>query len=399
LQHLKMRAVSETLAARSALRSRRDEGAEAGLVDARLGEVTMALPRVPREGYGSRMPVDPPHWPVEFAGPALRCSACGYDLRGLASGGRCPECGKRSASALKSASLQVRKPETPVDAAPGVICVRCGGDLGGNSSHAGCPTCAAPVWLSLDGDWLCVRDPVWLRRVRLGTSLWVWALLIPVALNVIGFATPWFRDAFGGRTYASLEQFYTYRGVVFAIVGLLVRTLEWCAAVFLTAAHLARGGVEPRWVLRRLIRVLVLVDIALEVLAWGTRWLMSEPPSEFDLLLAAARSGVDCALCLGTTVYLRGLCRRLPSVKLVRWLTAILWGFAGFWTLDLLGLGVDAVLGDDLSALGHRGWGWLTLSIAPKLVGFVFFLVFSIWLAVVLARFRRELREIVAPGV
>jgi Zn finger protein HypA/HybF involved in hydrogenase expression len=110
--------------------------------------------------------------PVEFAGPRLLCTACGYDLRGLVLDGRCPECGTPVSESLARGSRRVFKPGAPVAAEQGVNCVHCGADLVGQSSHAGCARCGAPVWLSLDGDWLCVRHPAWLRRVRCGASLW-----------------------------------------------------------------------------------------------------------------------------------------------------------------------------------------------------------------------------------
>ena len=340
-----------------------------------------------------------PRLPVEFAGPLLRCSGCGYDLRGLASEGRCPECDRPIPWSSKDTTRRVNKPETPVHAAQGVICVRCGVGLGGYSSHAGCPTCGAPVWLSLDGDWLCVRGPVWLHRQRHAVALWIWALLIPVLLNVVPFVLPWLWGASGFRGYVSEEQFFTYSGVASAIVGEFARLLEWSAAFLLTVANPASIASEPKRTLRRLIRVLVLADSAHEVLGWWQYWLAPEPVKGLNLPLALFGGGVNAALCVSMIAYARRLCHRLPNAKLVRGLTLIFWGFTAFWIVDLLRRGIWALLGDDVLALRDRGWGWLVLYAAPALVGLALLLVFNISLAVVLARFRRELREIVAPGM
>ncbi len=325
--------------------------------------------------------------PVEFAGPPLRCTTCGYDLRGLAPEGRCPECGS-AFSWSQSVSRRVGKPELPVDAAPGVTCVRCGMLLSGCSSHTHCPRCAAPIWLSLDGDWLCVRDPAWLRRVRRATSLWFWALVIAVLVEVAGLAISQAWNALPRWWQVRPELLVTCYLGARAAVSLLATLLQWSAAFLLTAANPATAGSESQWTLRHLVRVLLLLNIPLVALAYGV-WLTSAPlGSAVEPALALCAVGIEAALGLSMIAYARQLCRRLPADGLVRWLGAIFWGFVACAAAHFL----------QIAAVPSRGWGWRVLYYGPHLARLLLFLLFSIGLAVVVRRLRRELRQIVSPG-
>lgn len=93
-----------------------------------------------------------------------------------------------------------------------IACVVCGYDLRGSARDGHCPECGTPVERSLHGDWLRYADQQWVRAVHRGLS-WTWrgvaaALISIIAMLVfvIGLAvlgslslTPlptWFEGAF-----------------------------------------------------------------------------------------------------------------------------------------------------------------------------------------------------------
>lgn len=337
--------------------------------------------------------------PVESAGPTPRCVDCGYDLRGLPIEGRCPECNTPITLSLKETAQRVCKPEKPVQAESGTWCVRCGASLGGRGSHGECPKCGAPVWLSLHGDWLCVRHPAWLRRVRRAMTLWIWALLITVVLNVVRSVTPWIWSFLWDRGYFA-TGYFRYEGIAAQLVGLVATLLAWVAAFVLTSVNPATIVSEPRWTLRRLIRMLVPAVITLWALRKSMFYLPVEVPESFDFASTLLYTFADAAVDLGLIAYLRDLCHRLPDRKLERRLVIVFWGFAAFrvsyfcWTcaaLVLSGLGYEAV----------RAAGWLLRNtyFYGIYVSLILFLVFSVWLVIILRRFRRELREMIVVPV
>lgn len=338
--------------------------------------------------------------PVDFAGPALRCAACGYDLRGLARDGCCPECNRLiRKSSVQGTSRFVTKPESPVDAGPDVTCVRCGAALGGCSSHADCPACGGPVWLSLDGDWLCVRDPDWLRPVRRAPALWMWAVIIDLVLIVTGTAVPWIWPfAFTGRA-AALMPFFIIRAVVRTGLVLLSILFAWSAAYLLSAPNPATVRSESWWTLRHWIRALLWLDVATRIPRWCLNWLGPETLSSLMPTAVVFSACVEVALTLVLIAYVRSLCRRLPDENLVRSFKTIFWVYCVLGAAELVWKIVAAILGDDPGPVVGRGWGWAMLYFAPAVVSLVFGISYCIRMIMVLPRFRRHLLEIATPGL
>lgn len=63
-------------------------------------------------------------------------------------------------------------------------CTRCGYNLRGLTLDKLCPECATPIARSIHGNLLRYADPEWLDRLRLGAELMLWTILIGVVLGV-----------------------------------------------------------------------------------------------------------------------------------------------------------------------------------------------------------------------
>ena len=259
---------------------------------------------------------------AEFVGPRLLCMACGYDLRGLAAGGKCPECGRPVASSVTETTHRVFKPQSPVEAAQGTTCVRCGADLSGCSSHIVCSDCGTPVWLSLDGDWLCVRHPAWLRRLGRGVSIWIWAtvvsLVAKLSLLAIALAGPRVSEVLERSGRISAEQFLGAVGNVQDTLGLMSRLLDWSAVVLITGPCLG-FAMESRYALRRCIRMLLPIGVACGLLSWSFSALSSDTHEEEMLVLRFLSFIANMFLFVGTIAYTRSLCSTVAGSAACSW--------------------------------------------------------------------------------
>jgi hypothetical protein len=334
------------------------------------------------------------HTQVEFAGPALRCTACGYDLRAQPADGHCPECARPISASLRYTTHRVLKPEIPVDAASGTPCVRCGTELGGRSSDTTCPICVAPVWLSLDGDWLCVRSPDWLRRLRRGLSLWVWATLISLAVKLsrlaLALAAPWVYDFLQRTGHVSPQQFFNGVASGQDAMNLVTSLLDW-SAVFLITSPNPGFGLNRGNALRGGIRVLLPIAILCGLWSLGLSVITSDTYGEKMLVVRFVSYLANMSVFLGAVAYTRLLCRLLPDQRLIRGLAAVLWGFGVLGALDFSWYAAILVAGDRMPATGML----ISILGASTLLLFV---MFGVWLICMLLRFRRKVQEIETPG-
>jgi hypothetical protein len=245
-------------------------------------------------------------------------------------------------------------------------CVSCGYNLRGLRSDGRCPECAAPIARSLHGDLLSASDPAWLARVVLGQkmiSLGCLAMLfglIPIAVlvSLLGAVLPR-----GGLIRASLE----------VLPGLLLlgSVLLVLLGIFRLTTPAPRSTLtEEPIALRRVVRWIALGVVGLAALSQlGTAFQMV-----FGLPAGAAtvcRLGFTwgailgvVALVVGACFYLARLARRIPDLELAartRWRAT---GFAGWAVLTLV---VAALVGAFSVLTG--GSGLLVLVVVAVILG------------------------------
>lgn len=260
-----------------------------------------------------------------------------------------------------------------------VRCVRCGTNLRSHNTHGSCPGCDAPVWFSIYGTWLRTAEPGWLRRVRLGVTVWVWVLVVTLLLNVLGFVGLMVVAEFTDdplQASAELED-------ALGFGGLLVAALELVAVFLITAREPSTALCDRPVTLRRGLRVL----LPIVCLHWLFRFrapgsLLPMFESYFDVLDAIA-----IAMVMGLLIYLRRLARRIPHSGLERNTTIACWAIGltlGAYEVTAVAL-LSAVWADaDLPTAPW--WGtWTVCSL--HMVG----PIFAIWLIVLLTWYRRAI--------
>jgi hypothetical protein len=103
-------------------------------------------------------------------------------------------------------------PAEPSVVATDIPCRKCRYNLRGLNSDSRCPECGAPVGLSLRGDLMRYSDPAWVETLRQGVSLILWSVVIAIFAAVISALT-----AKGGQSV--LGALATLAGGVLQIIG------------------------------------------------------------------------------------------------------------------------------------------------------------------------------------
>lgn len=62
-----------------------------------------------------------------------------------------------------------------------ITCRRCSYNLRGLATDGRCPECGTPIRASLFGDMLCYCDPIWLTRLSRGT----WLIIFGTVLGIL----------------------------------------------------------------------------------------------------------------------------------------------------------------------------------------------------------------------
>ena len=271
-----------------------------------------------------------------------------------------------------------------------LICVGCQYNLRGQLPQGTCPECGESVEKSLKSDHLRFASLVWLRSVKSGLSLIIIATIAGFA--VIGLFQLIARVVLSSRRYRYTRRPTSFGeldlalqvSVIMEFIVYLVPMVLLCigywhftkpepkAKTHNIAQQLTRWSLIPSYALLITIRLYILLSIIL---------FMDWPQSKAVGITVAIGLIAASAVLLfvgfpATMVYLRSLARRLPSRKLMRHTSIVLWGFISCFAA--LGLLVLAAI--FIRALGRNGLAVFLLA-SPMLLGII---VFSIWWIVLL---------------
>lgn len=190
-----------------------------------------------------------------------------------------------------------------------LYCGRCSYNLRGLAPDARCPECGTAVALSLQGNWLHLADPIWLRRLRLGAALKLWGLLVGVFVGV----------AAGAMTaLAAPARVFIAAGALGGLFGL--------AAIFLiTSPEPTIGRAEDSITLRKVVRICAVVAFLGGLMVQGIGTGGTLLPL---LIVGHALSMAQVVAVYGEYVYLRRFARRIPDEKLARQTSVVMWGMA-----------------------------------------------------------------------
>lgn len=260
-------------------------------------------------------------------------------------------------------------------------CSRCGYNLRGLTLNMACPECSTPVGSSVHGDLLAYADPDWLDKLRRGTLLKLWSML----LAVIAVLVVYIAFKLGIRQQIELILIELILSLPTTVLGL------W--AVFLITAQEPRISLQEDSIsLRRIVRVCAVIGMFEELSKNAVESLGDRARTVAVVVYAIAMSLSIVAL-FGEFVYYRRFARRIPDESLARSTTFVMWGLGVSMTVIGVGLAVGlAVAGPSILA-GGAGGGPAGAGVVGMFclvcAGGVGALVFAICNIVLLFRYKR----------
>jgi hypothetical protein len=208
------------------------------------------------------------------------------------------------------------------------FCSQCGYNLRGLRSDGRCPECGLSIAESIRGDALCFADPDWLRKIELGTLVKLWSVLILVIMVGVAVALP--------------------RAPISPILVWLPPLL--CGGGWIWSTYLITTP-EPRLEkredpvnLRRIVRISAILAMAGIVIEMIAAMMIREIAQVLDTA-AAVLALAWVVQIFSEMIYYRRFAGRVPSPKLARTSTVILWGLPSTLLMGFFGVGLIAFTG------------------------------------------------------
>ncbi len=241
------------------------------------------------------------------------------------------------------------------------LCRRCGYNLRGLAPTGLCPECGTAIALSLVGNLLKQADPDWVERLRVGTSLKLWNIVLGIVVAV----------AAGAILRAGLPQ------PLVTIVALAGGALGLWATFLITSQEPRIALQEDPITLRKALRACAAVAFvggALTNAHIAGKWAIVVQ------IAGGVLSLVGMFVAWGELLYFRGFARRIPDPKLAKSTTLLMWiGPITGGLMIVLGLAMVLTAGVALRA-GTKGLAAPPIPGPALGVGVCFFGAFGLYL-------------------
>lgn len=295
---------------------------------------------------------------------------------------------------MQNQAFPARAVAAPLDeqnhVAGDVHCRRCGYNLRGLAAEGVCPECGTAVGRSLRGDLLQFCDPDWVATLASGMNWIVGAIVAAVLLMFLGGGAGFMMARSGAEPVGLFRFLIPLAQMAAATIGLI--------GYWKVTTSDPSGLEQPNDIsARKLIRVAQLVG-----LAWIPVGELLEPVSDVAFGLGAAAAGILGLIgTFAIFVYARRLALRIPDARLARSTRIVMWGVATLLGLSIL-IGVAAVVGAVVtrSALPPAGGPSPAMSGAMLTLTGTFacvigpgWVVFGIWSLLLIDRYRKAFRD------
>lgn len=177
-------------------------------------------------------------------------------------------------------------------------CVACGYNLRGLTKKHRCPECGTPAGFSTSGDLLQYAPVPWLRTVRNGLALLLWALGAAIGAFINSILSP------GSGLWLDLAS---------ALLGL-------SGVLLLTTPEPRMYTAQEPFGVRRGIRLIAVLHLACAVSAFASPW------AKVTTGISIASFTLSVGLLLLLALFLRRFAGRIPDVDLERSTTHVIWG-------------------------------------------------------------------------
>jgi len=216
----------------------------------------------------------------------------------------------------------------PTGIAFDIPCFFCGYNLRSLAPGAVCTECGRPVQDTFLRGWLVFADKHWLRRLRMAITIILWSLLASFGIGILMVPVVM-------ATVLATDQSDVFWFRAVTIIYGLAYTIVWLWAVWLlTSPEPLSGGISRQKKLASWIRVLCGISIPfslLYMLLISSRFGSGEPPSDHDRpswLLMICSGWISWTLFLLLLIHMRRLARRDFKKALGKLMSFLVWGFA-----------------------------------------------------------------------
>ena len=218
----------------------------------------------------------------------------------------------------------------PARVAADTPCRHCGYNLRGLAPEGRCPECGTPIGLAVHGDLLGYADPVWVARLARGAGCMLAGLIISTVVNVFGGCVASYRV--GGLPAA---RFVDFLGGLLGLYG----------AWLLTSPDPSGIGEDPHLTARRLVRAGLMVGLLQQLVIMAFCPWQSPPQWLVVLLtvVGVAVSLIWIAAEFAKFVYIERLSVRIPDPAMARSARTVRWGWAITFGVLLVGSGLVAL--------------------------------------------------------
>jgi hypothetical protein len=213
-------------------------------------------------------------------------------------------------------------------------CSRCGYNLRGLTLEKLCPECATPIARSAHGNLVQYADPDWVDRLRFGTALMLWNMLIGLVVGGAGVVI----------LAIGLPQ------VLISLLTLVAGGMGLWAMFLITTPEPANALSEDPMTLRKLVRGCAIINFLGTVLQEAGKTGGLGPAV---LVAGGVMLLVGIVAHFGFFVYLRRFALRIPDDSLAAQTRTVMWGLViGMVLLALTGIVAVVALG---ATAGLRG--------------------------------------------
>lgn len=193
-----------------------------------------------------------------------------------------------------------------------VACIFCGYNLRGLLPTGRCPECGSPIADSIRGDFLKFADPAWLDKLRLGTSLKLWNILVAILAGLAG----------------GLLAVLTGLSALVPLVAMIAGVLGLWATFLITTQEPRISLQEDPITLRKVIRTCALAAFVGSIIQQGVSAGPGASLGSASVLIAVLGGILGLAgvvAMFGELVYYRRFALRIPDAKLARSTRILLW--------------------------------------------------------------------------
>lgn len=275
-----------------------------------------------------------------------------------------------------------------------VPCKACNYNLRGQLPMGTCPECGFPIEESLKSEQLRFADLGWLRKLRFGLTWIIIGTLGGSIVNALFQLLAWLVLSSRSRRFGRPKNFadldlaiqisVVMDFLVFAIPSVMLCIGYWSftqrdphAETKNLSQQMTRWTFLPSYIvliaLKLYLLVLLIITLSLPDSAW------------FAVGLTAPGAVMLFVGFPSMMLYLRGLAHRMPSRKLMKHTSIVMWGLLG----SIAGLGLLIVATIFIRTLGRNEVAVLLLA-SPMLLGVA---IFSIWYLVLLFVYRGRISK------